>query len=126
MAWAGQERAGSPLPELAVAVSAALLLRLPTALSTVPLTYDDGVYRASAGAMRVGGLPFRDVFSSQGPAFLPLLWAADTVGLRTSWSPRLLPLAAAVVLVVVVHRFARPISDRWGAALAALLVATSG
>jgi hypothetical protein len=126
MAWAGQERAGSPLPELAVAVSAALLVRLPTALSSVPLTYDDGVYRASAGAMRVGGLPFRDVFSSQGPAFLPLLWAADTVGLRTSWSPRLLPLAAAVVLVVVVHRFARLLSDRWGAALAALLVATSG
>ena len=35
------------------------------------LTFDDGVYGASAVAMRAGGQPFRDVFSSQGPLFLP-------------------------------------------------------
>jgi len=113
-------------PELLAIVVAAVLLRLPIALSRSPLTYDDGVYLASAGALRAGDLPFRDVFSSQGPAFLPLLWVADALGLRTLWSPRLLPLLAGVVLVVVVHRLARRLGDRWGAALAALVVATSG
>jgi hypothetical protein len=113
-------------PELLVIVAATVLLRLPVVLSRAPLTYDDGVYLASAGALRAGGLPFRDVFSSQGPAFLPMLWIADAVGLRTLWSPRLLPLAAGIVLVVVVHRLGLRVADRWGAALAALLVAISG
>lgn len=104
----------------------AVLLRLPTVVSRAPLTYDDGAYLASVGALRDGGLPFRDVFSSQGPAFLPLLWVADLAGLRTTWSPRLLPLLAGVALVVLVHRLALRAGDRAGAALAALLVATSG
>lgn len=105
---------------------AAVLLRLPTVVSRAPLTYDDSIYLASVGALRDGGLPFRDVFSSQGPAFLPLLWVADLAGLRTTWAPRLLPLLAGVALVVLVHRLALRAGDRAGAALAALLVATSG
>ena len=113
-------------PELLAIVAAAVLLRLPVVLSRSPLTFDDGVYLASAGALRAGGLPYRDVFSSQGPAFLPLLWIADGLGLRTLWSPRLLPLLAGVLLVVVVHRIGLRVADRWGASLAALLVAVSG
>ncbi len=113
-------------PELLALVAGAVALRLPNALSRAPLVFDDSVYLASVGAMREGGLPFRDVFSSQGPAFLPLLWVADLVGLRTHWSPRLLPLIAGVALVVLVHRLARQVGDRAGAALAAFLVATSG
>lgn len=104
----------------------AIGLRLPTALSRAPLGFDDGVYLASAGALRAGGLPFVDVYSSQGPAFLPLLWLADLLGFRTSVSPRLLPVVAGVALTILVHRLALQATDRAGAAIAALLVATSG
>ena len=104
----------------------AIGLRLPTALSRAPLGFDDGVYLASAGALRTGGLPFVDVYSSQGPAFLPLLWLADLLAFRTSVSPRLLPVVAGVALTILVHRLALQASDRAGAAIAALLVATSG
>lgn len=101
-------------------------LRLPVVVARAPVNIDDSVYLASVGAMRAGGAPFRDVYSSQGPAFLPMLRVADLVGGQTLWSPRLLPLAAAVALVVLVHRLGLRASDRIGAALAAALVATSG
>lgn len=104
----------------------AIGLRLPTALSRAPLGFDDGVYLASAGALRDGGLPFVDVYSSQGPAFLPLLWLGDLLGLRTSVSPRLLPVAAGVALTILVYVIALRVSDRAGAVIASLLVATSG
>ena len=107
-------------------VIAALLLRLPIALSRAPLGFDDGVYFASAGALRAGGRPFAEVYSSQGPAFLPLLWLADQLGLRTWWSPRLLPLLAGVALTALIYRLAQSLTDRAGAATSALLVATSG
>ena len=107
-------------------VIAALLLRLPIALSRAPLGFDDGVYFASAGALRAGGRPFAEVYSSQGPAFLPLLWLADQLGLRTWWSPRLLPLLAGVALTVLIYRLAQSLTDRAGAATSALLLATSG
>ena len=84
------------------------------------------MYLASAGALRAGGRPFTDVYSSQGPAFLPLLWLTDLVGWRTWWSPRLLPILAGVALTVLVYLLARLLSDRAGAVTAALLVATSG
>ena len=79
-------------------------------------------------ALRAGGRPFADVFSSQGPAFLPLLWLADVLGLRSDWGPRLLPLAAGVALdrgrLPSSRLSARPIA--WGRPPPALLVATSG
>ena len=56
------------------------MLRLPNVVSRAPIGYDDGVYLSSVVAMRHGELPFRDVFSSQGPAFLPLLWLGDLAG----------------------------------------------
>ena len=40
----------------------ALLLRLPTFFAVKHLTFDDGVFGASAVAMRNGGVPFRDVY----------------------------------------------------------------
>ena len=40
--------------------------------------------------LRTGALPFRQVFSSQGPLFLPLVWLFDLLGLRTLDAPRLL------------------------------------
>lgn len=100
-------------------------LRIPALLADRHLTFDDGVYGASALAMRAGGEPFREVFSSQGPLFLPLVWWADLLGLRTANSPRLVSIAAAVVLVGVVYAIGRAISDRTGALLSAGLVTLS-
>src|SRR5919199_3531029 len=68
------------LPAIAAATIA---LRIPAYVAVRHLSFDDGVYGASAIALRHGGLPFRDVFSSQGPLFLPLVWLADAFGLRT-------------------------------------------
>ena len=105
----------------------AAVLRLPAYLAARHLSFDDGVYGASAVAMRHGGLPFRDVFSSQGPLFLPLVWLFDLLGLRTFDAPRLLAVASALALVVATWSAARALGLSTGAtALAAGLVATSG
>jgi hypothetical protein len=97
-------------------------LRLPAFLASAHLTFDDGVYGASAVAMRAGGQPFRDVFSSQGPLFLPLVYVADAIGLRTANAPRVLSLAAALLLVGATYVAGRTVTDRGGACLAAGLV----
>ena len=104
-----------------------MALRIPAYLATRHLSFDDGVYGASAVAMREGGLPFRDVFSSQGPLFLPLVWLADLGGLRTFDAPRLLALASAVALVLATWSVARALGlSPATAGVAAGLVATSG
>jgi hypothetical protein len=103
-----------------------LVLRVPAFLAGAHLTFDDGVFGASAVAMREGGQPFRDVFSSQGPAFLPLVWLGDVVGLRTDPAPRVLALASGVALVALIYLTALEISDRPRARLVAVLVAVSG
>jgi len=103
-----------------------ILLRLPALLTDRHLTFDDGVYGASAVAMRSGGVPFQQVFSSQGPVFLPLVWAFDLLGLRTHGAPRLLALAAGVGLVLATWAMGRREGDRGVSLLAAGLVATSG
>jgi hypothetical protein len=109
-----------------IAVIAAVL-RLPAYMALRHLSFDDGVYGASAVAMRGGGLPYRDVFSSQGPLFLPLVWVADLMGLRTLDAPRLLAVASGVALVLATWSAARALHLSAGAsALATGLVATSG
>lgn len=110
--------------DLGILAVVTVALRIPAFVAERHLTFDDGVFGASAVAMRAGGRPFRDVFSSQGPLFLPLLWVADLVGFRQLNSPRLLSVAAGVVLVVAVYLAAREVGDRVGALLAAGL--TSG
>ena len=118
---------------LALAV-AAVVVRLPALLANRSLVFDDGVFASSALAMRAGEAPFRDVFSSQGPLFLPLVWVADLVGLRTLDAPRLLAVAAGVLLTVATYSCARRLgagaprerTARADALLAAGLVTTSG
>jgi hypothetical protein len=108
-------------------VVGAVALRIPAYLATRHLSFDDGVYGASAVAMRHGGLPFRDVFSSQGPLFLPLVWLFDLLGLRTFDAPRLLAVASGLALVIATWSAARALQLPTGAtALATGLVATSG
>ena len=112
--------------DLAVLASITVVLRLPSFFATRHLTFDDGVFGASTVAMRNGGVPFRDVFSSQGPLFLPLMWIGDKVGLHTLNGPRLTMIASALVLVVVVYLAGREVSDRLGALIAGGLVAVTG
>ena len=104
----------------------ALVLRLPAFFSERHLTFDDGVFASSALAMREGGLPFRDVFSSQGPLFLPLVALGDLVGLHKLNSPRVLAVLSGVAIVVGIYWTALQMTDRLGAVLAAVLAATSG
>ena len=103
-----------------------LALRLPTFFATKHLTFDDGVFGASAVAMRNGGVPFRDVFSSQGPLFLPLVWIADTLGLHTLDGPRLLGLASGLALVIVIYLAGRELGGTTGARIAGGLAAVTG
>ena len=124
MRTTGQE--AGRVTAIAIALGA-VALRIPAYLAGRHLGFDDGVYGASAVAMRHGGLPFRDVFSSQGPLFLPLVWLADLVGLRTLDAPRLLAVASGLALVLATWSAARALQLSTGATvLAAGLVATSG
>ena len=102
-------------------------LRLPAFLASAHLTFDDGVFGASAVAMRAGGQPYRDVFSSQGPLFLPLVWVADLAGLpHRRTAPRLLSLAAALAARRRhLPAAGRVVTDRGGALLAAGLVSVT-
>ena len=105
----------------------AVALRIPAYLAVRHVSFDDGVYGASAVAMRAGGLPFRQVFSSQGPLFLPLVWLFDLLGLRTFDAPRLLAVASGLALVAATWSAARGLRlSAVAAGLAAGLVATSG
>jgi 4-amino-4-deoxy-L-arabinose transferase-like glycosyltransferase len=112
--------------DLLVLVAVGLALRLPTFFAPAHLTFDDGVFGASAVAMRNGGVPFREVFSSQGPLFLPLVWLADLLGLHTLNGPRLLGLASGVALVCVLYLAGREVGGVQGARLAGAMGALTG
>ena len=104
----------------------AVLLRIPAFVADRHLTYDDGFFGLSALEMRHGVVPFRELFSPQGPLFLPLLYVADLVGLRTANAPRVLPLVTGAAATVATYAAGRLIASRRGAILAAVLVTTSG
>jgi 4-amino-4-deoxy-L-arabinose transferase-like glycosyltransferase len=104
----------------------ALVIRLPALFASRALTFDEGVYGSAVLAMRDGARPFREIFSSQGPLQLPLLWLADAIGFRTLDAPRLLTVASGVAVTVATYAIARRVARRGGAVLAGALVATSG
>jgi hypothetical protein len=104
----------------------AVVIRLPALFASRALTFDEGVYGSAVLAMRDGARPFREIFSSQGPLQLPLLWVADLVGFRTLDAPRLLSVASGAVITVATYAIARRVASRGGALLAGALVATSG
>ena len=104
----------------------AIVLRLPALLASRHLTFDDGQYGTVVLGLRAGDLPFRDLFSSQGPLFYPLLWVADLAGLRTLDGPRLLDVVSGVGAAVATYAVARRVTSRSGALLAGVLVATAG
>lgn len=104
----------------------AILLRIPAFLSSAPIGFDDGVYGLSANSMRSGYAPFRSVFSSQGPLFLPILRVADFIGFERMNSPRLAALFAGVTITIATYICAIRLTTRGAAVLAAALVASSG
>jgi hypothetical protein len=112
--------------DAAVLAAVAIVIRLPAFVADAHLTYDDGVFGSSALLLRDGELPFRDIFSPQGPLFLSLVWLADLVGLRTANAARIVPLVAGAVVTVATYAAGRRITSRGGALLAAGLVTTSG
>jgi Dolichyl-phosphate-mannose-protein mannosyltransferase len=103
-----------------------VLIRLPALLSPRELTYDDAVYGATAMAMRQGFLPYYDLFSTQGPLFLPLVFMFDLLGFRTLNGPRLLAVASGVVITLAVYSIVRRTSGRTAAIVAAAVVTISG
>lgn len=112
--------------DMAALAVLALLVRIPAYLSSKALTFDDGVFANSAMAMREGGVPFRDVFSSQGPLFLPMVAVGDLLGMRTLDSPRVLAVVSGMVAVVATYWAALRLTDRTGALLAGGLLALTG
>ncbi len=104
----------------------AVLLRLPAFFAPRHLTFDDGQYGTVVLGLRDGDLPFKDLFSSQGPLYYPLLGIADLVGLRTMDGPRVLTVAAGAVAAIATYAIARHLTGRWAAFVAGALVATSG
>ena len=112
--------------DLVIVGLAALLLRIPAFLASRSLVFDDGVFGSSVVAMRAGGVPFREVFSSQGPLFLPLAWLGDLVTLRTADSPRTIAVVSGIAIAMAVYLAGRELSTRPRALLAAGLVVVSG
>jgi hypothetical protein len=104
----------------------AVVIRLPAVLASRHLSFDDGVFGATALALRDGARPYRDVFSSQGPLHQPLLFVADLAGLRTGIAPRSSSIAAGVVVTLCTYLAARAIVPRRAAMVAAVLASTSG
>jgi Dolichyl-phosphate-mannose-protein mannosyltransferase len=103
-----------------------VVVRLPAYFATRSLVVDEGVYSSAALAMRGGALPYRQVFSAQGPLHLPLIYLFDLLGGRTLDSPRLLSLVAGIVVTLAVYAIGRRIGTRESALLAAALVTTTG
>jgi hypothetical protein len=112
--------------DAAVLAAVAVVIRIPAFVADRHLTYDDGFFGLSAIEMRNGVVPFKELFSPQGPLHLPLLYLADLVGLRTTNAPRMLPIVAGAALTVVTYAAGRRITSRLGAVTAAALVTTSG
>jgi hypothetical protein len=112
--------------DILVLAVGAIVLRIPALLAPKNLGYDDGGYGLAAIAMREGYEPFRDIFSSQGPLFLPLVHLADLAGFETLSAPRLLPVLAGAVVTIAVYCAGRELMDRGRALLAAALAGSSG
>ncbi len=110
---------------LAGTLALTALIRIPILISDIEVTFDEGVYGASVMAMRGGAAPFRDVFSSQGPLFLPLLWLFDLAGLRHVRAIRIGMIVAALAVTLGTYVLVRRVASRWLAILAALVTGTS-
>jgi len=108
-----------------VVAAVAAWVRLPLLFATLPAAYDNGVYAMSVAAMRSGARPFRDVFSSQGPTFLPILRGFDILGFERPWAPRLAMVAAGVAIAVGTVTVVRRVRSTEASIALGLAAATS-
>lgn len=104
----------------------AVAIRVPAFFADRGMTFDDGNFALSVLAMRNGEVPFRDVFSSQGPLFLPIVRLGDLIGFQTTNAPRTSAVIAGVVAVLAIYSAARRLTDRLGGQVAGGLLAVSG
>ena len=105
---------------------AAFGVRIPALLATRHLLFDDGVYGSAALAMRDGAVPFRDVFSPEGPLHLPQLWLFDWIGWHSLDGPRLMSVSSGLVVAIAVFFAARRLAGARPALFAAALATFSG
>src|SRR3954469_3599390 len=98
----------------------ALVVRLPAFFAPQPLGFDDGQFAMSVIAMRHGGLPFKQVFSSQGPLFLPIAWLGDLLTFQRLDSPRAASVLSGVVLAILVLLIGRRLTTAGAALMAAV------
>jgi hypothetical protein len=110
-----------------VLVGVAIVLRIGALVVQRQLNFDDGCYGVSVVDMRHGLLPYRDLFSSQGPLHYPLLYAGDLLSGHFRNGPRVVPILAGVVTPIAVWAIARRLGAQlWPAFLLALIVAATG
>lgn len=115
-----------PLIPAALAVIA-VATRVGALFSPHALSLDDGAYAVSVVDMRHGMMPYRDLFSSQGPLHYPLLYLGDLAALHTFIGPRVIPVLSGVVATIAVYAIARRFDTPAHIAfVAAALVAISG
>lgn len=100
--------------------------RLPIWLTRVHQTFDEGVFLASNDLVAAGHTPFQEVFSSQGPLFLPLLRFGQWLSFEDPRGARTTMIVAAVGFTVAFYFIARAYLTRNVALAASLLVASSG
>lgn len=109
-----------------VLIIVGLATRLDLLFRPYPLSFDDGVYAMSIKHIANGAKPFTDVFSSQGPYFLPLISIPAQIFGFSPWSARLVPFIAGILGIIFTYRIAiRFMSHEW-ALLSSSLVAFSG
>ncbi len=121
------ERAtGHDIAAIAAIAMFALVVRLPALLSNRHLTFDDGVYGSASLALRDGNVPFQDVYSPQGPAYLATVWIFDLLTGRFAWSPRTSSTIAGVAITVATWSLVRGLTNQRIAAASAIAIAGSG
>lgn len=116
--------AGTPVDARAlVAIGAmAVVLRL-WPLAGGSAEYDEGVYWQSLRALAAGHALFSDVFSSQPPGFLLLLYPFYLLFGQSLVAARLAVALYALIGLVALYAAGRAIGGRWAGALACAFVA---
>ena len=88
-------------------------------------SYDSGVYLESARMMVRGYAPYGQVFDSQPPLWLPLIYAALRLFGETFLAGQLVTTTAGLITIVAVMLIATQLGSRGGSILAATLVILS-
>ena len=119
------------LPSRWIATAGTALVLVAFAMVRLPLlgvagerNYDEGVYLLSARGVAHGDELFREVFSSQPPAFVETLALALRVGGDELATARLLALGFALLALAATAALAWRSAGPWAAPVAALALAT--